>query len=56
VTDPGGPHLKSWLVEAWADGERWWEADHKEDNAQLNGQWFTGTFEVVTGALVPMPQ
>jgi hypothetical protein len=41
---PGGPHLKSWLVETSANGESWREVDRKEDNEQLNGTWLTGTF------------
>jgi hypothetical protein len=47
--DPGGQHLKSWLVETSADGESWREVDHKEDNNQLNGKWLTGTFAVADG-------
>jgi hypothetical protein len=43
---PGGAHLKSWLVETSADGESWREVDHQEDNKQLKGTWFTGTFAV----------
>jgi hypothetical protein len=45
----GNPHLKSWLVEASADGETWREVDREEDNKQLNGSSFTGIFTVVGG-------
>jgi hypothetical protein len=31
------------------DGERWREVDHKEDNEQLNGKWFTATFGIAGG-------
>jgi hypothetical protein len=47
--NPGQPHLKSWLVETWADGENWREVAREEDNEQLNGKFFTGTFAVVDG-------
>jgi hypothetical protein len=43
---PGGHHLKSWRVETSDDGENWREINHKEDNEELNGQFFVGTFEV----------
>jgi hypothetical protein len=43
---PGGYHLKSWLVETSADGESWREVAREENNKQLNGIWFAGTFEV----------
>jgi hypothetical protein len=46
---PGGAHLKSWLVETSTDGRRWQELDRQEDNEQLNGTWFTGTFAVAGG-------
>jgi hypothetical protein len=46
---PGGPHLKSWLVETSVDGENWREVAREEDNEQLNGSWFTGTFPVARG-------
>jgi hypothetical protein len=46
---PGWQHLKSWLVETSVDGKSWQEVDHQEDNEQLNGQWFTGTFAVAGG-------
>jgi hypothetical protein len=45
-SDPGGAHLKSWLVETSVDGDDWQEVDHREDNEQLNGSRFTGTFAV----------
>jgi hypothetical protein len=38
--DPGGCHLKLWLVETLADGENWREVAREEDNEQLNGQFF----------------
>jgi hypothetical protein len=41
---PGCFHLKSWLVETSADGVRWREVAHEEDNKQLKGRYFTGTF------------
>jgi hypothetical protein len=44
--DPGGSHLKSWLVETSADGERWREVAREEDNKQLNGYRCIGTFPV----------
>jgi hypothetical protein len=47
--DPGGWHLKSWLVETSTDGENWREVAHEEDNSQLNGRWFTATFAVAGG-------
>jgi hypothetical protein len=43
---PGGLHLKSWLVEKSAYGENWREVDRRENNKQLNGANFTGTFPV----------
>jgi hypothetical protein len=42
---PGKAHLKSWLVETSADGKSWREVA-QEDNEQLNGPYFTGTFAV----------
>jgi hypothetical protein len=45
-TDPGSSHLKYWLVETSVDGENWREVDREEDNKQLNGRYFTGTFPV----------
>jgi hypothetical protein len=47
VPCPGNCHLKSWLVETSADGEKWREVDHKENNEQVNGTYFTGAFPVV---------
>jgi hypothetical protein len=41
-----GQHLKSWLVETSADGETWREVARMEDNKQLNGRHFAGTFAV----------
>jgi hypothetical protein len=35
--DPGGTHLKSWLLETSADGKNWREVDRKEDNDELKG-------------------
>jgi hypothetical protein len=46
---PGCTHLKSWLVETSADGENWREVACEENNWQLNGKHFTGTFPVVGG-------
>jgi hypothetical protein len=46
---PGWGHLKSWLVKTSADAKGWWGVDRNEDNNQLNGSWFTGTFEVADG-------
>jgi hypothetical protein len=46
---PGFPHLKSWLVETSADGERSRAVAREEDNEQLNGTCFTGTFAVAGG-------
>jgi hypothetical protein len=43
---PGGDHLKSWLVETSLDGESWREVAREENNKQLNGRNFTGTFAV----------
>jgi hypothetical protein len=43
---PGNSHRKSWLVETSADGESWREVAREEDNEQLNGKWFAGTFAV----------
>jgi hypothetical protein len=45
----GSCHLKSWLVETSADGENWREVAREEDNKQLNGKYFTGTFAVAGG-------
>jgi hypothetical protein len=42
---PGGPHLKSWSVEASVDGETWWEVAREENNGEL----FLGTFAVTGG-------
>jgi hypothetical protein len=47
--DLGGDHLKSWLVETSVDGENWREVAREEDNEQLNGVWFSGTFAVAGG-------
>jgi predicted nucleic acid-binding Zn-ribbon protein len=44
-----GSHLKLWLVETSADWESWREVAHEEDNGQLNGEHFTGTFAVAGG-------
>jgi hypothetical protein len=46
---PGWEHLKSWLVETSADGEIWREVAREEDNEQLNGCGFTGTFAMAVG-------
>jgi hypothetical protein len=46
---PGNYHLKSWLVETSTDGESWREVAREEDNEQLNGRHFTGTFAVAGG-------
>jgi hypothetical protein len=47
--DPGGPHLKSWLVETSVDGKTWREVARKEDHRKFNGPGFTGTFAVAGG-------
>jgi hypothetical protein len=44
--DPGWSHLKSWLVETSANGKSWQEVARGENNEQLNGSGFTGTFTV----------
>jgi hypothetical protein len=44
-----GPHLKSWLVETSVDGEIWPEVARMENNEQLNGRHFTGTFAAAGG-------
>jgi hypothetical protein len=46
---PGCLHLKSWLVETSLDGKVWREVAREEDNDQLNGKFFTGTFAVADG-------
>jgi hypothetical protein len=46
---PGNPHLKSWVVETSADGESWRAVASEENNEQLNGIYFTGTFAVADG-------
>jgi hypothetical protein len=46
---PGGPHLKWWVVETSADWESWREVAREEDNKQLSGRYFTGTFPVASG-------
>jgi hypothetical protein len=43
---PGGPHLKSWLVETSVDGENWTEIDHHENNGELNGHRIVQLFSV----------
>jgi hypothetical protein len=43
---PGSWHLKSWLVETSADGKGWREVAREENNGQLNGKLFGGTFAV----------
>jgi hypothetical protein len=47
--DPGGWHLKSWLVETSANGESWREVAREKNNKQVNGSSFTGTFAVAGG-------
>jgi hypothetical protein len=47
--NPGTAHLKSWLVEISTDGKDWREVAREEDNKQLNGKLFTGTFAVTGG-------
>jgi hypothetical protein len=42
----GGAHLKSWLVETSADWKNWRTVVREEDDNQLNGSLFMGTFEV----------
>jgi hypothetical protein len=46
---PGGDRLKSWLVETSVDGKKWRQVAREEDNKQLNGSAFTGTFAVAGG-------
>jgi hypothetical protein len=46
---PGYSNLKSWLVETSADGENWREVAREENNKQLNGADFTGTFPATGG-------
>jgi hypothetical protein len=48
--DPSRPRLKSWLVGTSADGESWREVDGKDDNGNVKGRRFTGTFAVADGA------
>jgi hypothetical protein len=48
-SDPGRANLKSWFVEASVDGESWREIAREEDNRQLNGKGFAGTFAVAHG-------
>jgi uncharacterized protein (DUF433 family) len=45
----GSAHLKSWLVETSADGENWREVAREENNEELNGRYFSGTFAVADG-------
>jgi hypothetical protein len=45
----GCSHLKSWVLETSLDGESWREVSREEDNNQLNGEYFTGTFAVAGG-------
>jgi hypothetical protein len=49
VYGPGYQHLKSWLVETSMEGENWQVVAREEDNKQLNGFRFTGTFPVAGG-------
>jgi hypothetical protein len=49
LSDPGGFHLKSWLLETLADGKSWREVAHEEGNTQLNGNYRTGTFAIAGG-------
>jgi hypothetical protein len=44
--EPGGRHLKSWVVETSEDGDTWRELDRKENNSELNGLHFARTFPV----------
>jgi hypothetical protein len=41
-----GPHLKSWVIDTSVDGKNWREFAREEENNQLNGESFTGTFAV----------
>jgi hypothetical protein len=45
--DPGGAHLKSWLVERSADGKKWRGLAREENNRKLTGSRLIGTFAVV---------
>jgi hypothetical protein len=45
----GEDHLKSWLVETSVDGENWREVAREQNNEELNGGLFTGTFAVAGG-------
>jgi hypothetical protein len=44
--DPGRKHLKLWLIETKADGESWREVAREENNKQLKGCRFSGTFAI----------
>jgi hypothetical protein len=46
---PGYSHMRSWLVETSADGASWREVAREENNNQLNGKRFAGTFAVTGG-------
>jgi hypothetical protein len=47
--DSDDAHLKSWLVDTSEDGTSWREVAHVENNKQLNGTYFSGTFGVAGG-------
>jgi len=43
---PGGPHPKSWVIEASSDGVAWSETDHNENSYALNGDLLAKVFSV----------
>jgi hypothetical protein len=44
--EANGQHLRNWVVEVSDCGEKWSEIDGRENNSDLNGEYFTATFEV----------
>ena len=44
--NPGGPHLKSWVIEVSNDGDTWFEIDRRENNYDLNGELVTANFKI----------
>ena len=43
---PGGPHLKSWVIEVSNDGSSWTEIDRRENNNDLNDEYATANFKI----------
>ena len=43
---PGGPHLKSWVVEVSHDMYLWRQIDRRDDNNDLNGALVTANFTI----------